>query len=141
MERIVQITDWEYNKLVENARLKEKEIEKRASDLYKKNGTFQVLICIDTPEKDYKEKIYFKFHSHVPYSGNEKIPIKEVDRKRIEKVFNRLIEGVMIDKFGKQICDINYYTKKTREIEWLKIKLIGVTICGWLTALALLFVD
>ena len=48
MRKIVQLDEYDYNKLADLAKLNEKEIEKHAIDLWKEKGVAEITIKIDT---------------------------------------------------------------------------------------------
>lgn len=56
MRKIVQLDEYDYNKLADLAKLNEKEIEKHAIDLWKEKGVAEITIKIDTG-RDYNDYV------------------------------------------------------------------------------------
>ena len=138
MERIIQLSESEYNKLQSDADMKHNEILRRAEELYQKKGTYGIKLEIDC-QQDYLDELSFKASSYVK-DWDGRFPISEDDKEKIIKFVNRRALKMMEDKFGRQIKNINIWNKRLELLRNWKMKFIGLTIFGWLAALALLIV-
>ena len=110
MKEIVQLTREEYESLAEKAGHNEKEILRQARKLYEENGICGIILDIEC-ECDVSDRYSFKVSSHAT--------------------------EMMTRKFGRQIEDINHWNTLARRMELVRWKFIGLTVFGWLAALAL----
>lgn len=138
MEKITQLTESEYTKLFAKAYLNESEIERMAKEMYEKKGTFGIELEIDC-KQDYHETISFHAYSYVK-DLDGKFPLSEKDKRRIADFVDSRALKMMEKKFGRQISNINIWNKRIELLRNWKMKFIGLTVFGWLAALALLIV-
>ena len=138
MNKIVQLTEHEYNELRKQASYNQNKIEKRALEMYQENGTFEISLRIDFDDRDYSEKVKFRVWSYIDDKGDLcKFQIPYKDRKRIIKFADIRVYDFMERRFGQQIKYINIYKDQLRHLRNWKKKFIGLTIFGWLAAIAL----
>ena len=69
MRKIVQLDEYDYNKLADLAKLNEKEIEKHAIDLWKEKGVAEITIKIDTG-RDYTVVLIALHISSIKITGS-----------------------------------------------------------------------
>lgn len=138
MEKIVQLKESEYNEIFEYANCNQSEIERLAKEMYEEKGTFSIKLELDC-QQDYNETISFKAYSYVK-DWNGKFPLSEEDKEKIVKFVNSRALDMMEKKFGRQIKNINLWNKRFDLLRNWKMKFIGLTVFGWLAALALLVV-
>lgn len=138
MEKIIQLTESEYAKLFAKAHLNESEIERKAKEMYEEKGTFGIDLEIDC-KQDYNETISFHAYSYVK-DWDGKFPLSEKDKRRIADFIDTRALEMMEKKFGRQISNINFWNKRFDLLRNWKMKFIGLTVFGWLAALALLIV-
>ena len=137
MNKIVQLSEREYKELFEKAKLNQDEIEKLAVKMYQDKGTFEIILKIDC-DSDYYQIYNFNVHSHIYQSGElEKFEIPYEERKKIVKYVDQKVLAFMKKRFGTQITDINRYKQRLILLRNWKYKFIGITIFGWIAALAL----
>ncbi|MEG1007524.1 MAG: hypothetical protein RSO15_14795 [Bacteroides sp.] len=138
MEKIIQLKESEYNKLFESANLKESEVERMAKEMYEKKGTFSINLELDC-KQDYQDTITLKAYSYVK-DWDGKYPLSEKDKRRIADFVDYRATKMMEKKFGRQITNINLWNTRLDLLRNWKLKFIGLTIFGWLAALALLLI-
>jgi len=142
MNKIIQLSECEYNKLYEKASVNQIDIERLAQEMYETKGTFEIRMSIALSE-DRRERISFYPSGYiVDYDGegNKKYQIPYKEAKKIVDFTTRRMNEYFELVFGKQIHDVNLYTAKKRALRDWKLKFIGFTIFGWLAALALVLV-
>jgi hypothetical protein len=143
MDKIIQLSEREYNKLNEQASYNQNQIETLALEMYQKRGTYEIELNIDI-EKDYYDKLKFKIYTSVVDYGNydyeKRYELPYEQKKEICDYVNRKTDKLMTRKFGKQIRDINFYNARVAAIRIWKYKFIGLSIFGWLAALALVII-
>ena len=138
MDKIVQLTEHEYNELQERANYNQSEIEKCALEMYQEKGTFEIKLSVDFDDRDYHETIKFRVWSYIDDKGDlDKFQLPYKDRERIVEYVNRKTYEFMERKFGRQIKYANAWNDRLRYLRNWKIKFIGLTIFGWLAAIAL----
>ena len=138
MDKIVQLKEYEYNELQEQANYNQSEIEKCALEMYQERGTFEIRIYVDFDDRDYHEMIKFRVCSFVDDKGDlDKFQLSYKDRERIVDYVNRKMYEFVERKFGRQIKYANNWTDRLRRLRNWKIKFIGLMIFGWLAAIAL----
>lgn len=135
MKEIVQLTREEYESLAEKAGYNEKEILRQARKLYEENGICGIILDIEC-ECDVSDSFSFKVSSYVR-EGKTGYSISYEDRRRLQEFVDRHATRMMARKFGKQIEDINHWNTLARRMELIRWKFIGLTVFGWLAALAL----
>lgn len=135
MEKIIQLKESEYTKLQANADMKHSEIVRRAQELYEKKGICGIKLSLDC-QQDYSSEITFKASSYVK-DWDGQFPISEKDKRLIVDFVNYRALEMMEKKFGRQIKNINIWNKRLGLLRDWKMKFIGLTIFGWLAALAL----
>ena len=83
MRKIVQLDEHEYSKLADLAKLNEKEIEKRAIDLWKEKGVAEITINIDTG-RDYNDYCRIDCSTNFFYKDDRfYIPENEIGRAHV----------------------------------------------------------
>lgn len=134
-ERIVQLSNTEYNKLIEFAKMSSEEIEKRAKEMYQEKGTYGIKLELNTGQS-YVDEISFKASSYVIDWGGQ-FPISDEDKRKIVKFVNNRALRMMQEKFGKQINDRNCYAREARKASKLYHTLMRPVFIAWLTLLLL----
>ena len=138
MEKIIQLKESEYKKLQEEADLKNDEIANMAEEMYKKRGTYGIVLELNTRD-DYNDKITITAYSYVKDWDN-KFPISEKDKRKIVNFVNAKAISMMDKKFGRQIININYWNERVKLLNHWKNKFIGIMIFGWLAAITLVII-
>jgi len=135
MEKIIQLKETEYNKLNELATLTEEEINARALKMYQERGTFAIHLKLDCLQ-DVRDEFTFKASAYIG-NWDGKYPLKEEDKRNIVTFVERRALKMMQKWFGRQIGNINYFNRRIKALRDWKMKFIGLTILGWLAAVAL----
>lgn len=146
----IELTQSEYNHLVDLAKMKAKKIEERAREIYEKEGVAK--ICFDgrIHKKEFGELTtqHYKFECkpqeyNVSPSGEFepslfKIPMEQ--RKRIAQKIGRYVEDVFTATFGERLYHLDEILKikAKAERDWKKFMIC--TITGWLMALIMVIV-
>ncbi len=132
MRKIVQIDEYEYDKLTELAKLNEQQISKRAIELWEKEGVAEIRFTLDTG-KDYFDTFTLNCKSSVFYK-NGKFVIQEELRNRFRKIIDDKVMYLIEKKFGGLVKVINRYNKKIDSLDHLRLILLGIAASGWAVA-------
>ena len=116
MRKIVQLDEYDYNKLADLAKLNEKEIEKHAIDLWKEKGVAEITIKIDTG-RDYNDYCRIDCSTYLFYKDN-RFYIPENVRERFRKIVKENVMWDIEERFGDLKGAIN---KFNREAKWMRI--------------------
>ncbi|MDR2384184.1 MAG: hypothetical protein LBD80_00780 [Tannerella sp.] len=138
MKRIIQISEKEYKELAEKASYNQVEIERLAREMYEKKGVFRIELEISV-HQDYHEVISFNVTSWV--SDTDRYELSYEARHKIMEYAQKKMQDLMTRKFGRQINNINLWNKRLDSLRKWKWKFIGLTVFGWLAALAILIIN
>lgn len=139
-ERIVQISEYDYQKLYNKANLNEEKIKELAEEYYKERGVFSIDITQNLINR-YGVFTTHKVHTMCFENGNGKTgPLKplisEKDRRRISS----LLDEVIAEKFNERYGDVLEFEKKLNSemniFYWSKYILYGLAFSGWGVAVA-----
>jgi hypothetical protein len=139
-ERIVQISEYDYQKLYNKANLNEEKIKELAEEYYKERGVFSIDITQNLINR-YGVFTTHKVHTMCFENGNGKTgPLKplisEKDRRRISS----LLDEVIAEKFNERYGDVLEFEKKLNSemniFYWTKYILYGLAFSGWGVAVA-----
>lgn len=148
----IELTQGDYNRLVELARMKAKKIEERARKLYEEEG----IVKIQFDGRIYNKRGYdddgvqhYQFDCNIPmynvhpigeYSGKTLFVIPEETRRRIANKVGRYVEEVFDARFGEHIAQLNEIEKlKGKQLHYNRMFLL-ITIVGWIAAVTMLLV-
>lgn len=137
MRKIVQIDEYEYDKLTELAKLNEKQISQRAIELWEKEGVAEIRFTLDTGE-DYFNTFTLDCKSSVFYK-NEKFQIQSELRNRFRKIIDDEVMYRIEEKFGGLVKVVNRYNKKIDSLDKLRLILWEIAASGWALAAVILF--
>jgi hypothetical protein len=144
----VELTQNDYNRLVELARMKAKKIEKRAREIYEKEGVTHIHFDGRFKSKRYGEQSteHLEFecscYSVEPsgeYGEETLFKIPQETRQRIATKVKRYVEEVFEGRFGEHMCYINAFLDLRAKAEMERCRFIFWTVAGWLLAV-LMFV-
>lgn len=144
----VELTQSDYNRLVQMAQMKAKKIEERAREIYEKEGVTKIeftgrfyhkrygeveserdVFTVDcaeyliTPTGEYEKTLY-------------KIP--QESRRKIAEHVKGFVEDTFESMYGEHMANINMTKSLVHKAEMLRKKFIIWTILGWLLAVAML---
>lgn len=127
--KIIQIEEYEYNKLCEAAKANKIKIKEMAEDMYKKKGVYGIKLTLYL-DKDVEDQISLR--PYTSYRDWESFPLSMNDSRKLSKFLNSAALEFMEKRFGRQIKNFNFYVKERRDLQLTKLKFIGFTIAGWL---------
>ena len=134
MNRIIQITQDEYDSLNQKSILTQGEIELKAIELYKKHGTHKIQLTVSTEQ--YDENIDIKANAYVK-DWDSKYPLKEEDKKKIIHFVENKAEQMFRRSFGDVIHSLETLKRKEKKLDNLIRKNLVITVTGWLLAITL----
>lgn len=130
MEKIVQLSEYEYNKLSSLAKSNESQIEEKALDMYKIKGVAGLKITIKMDTDEYSFEHHFDCSTFIWYK-DEKFFISEELRRRLEEHINERVLDVIADKYGEPIKWFNRFSKELRDLSLVKYIIWTIAISGW----------
>ena len=144
----VELTQADYNRLVQTAQMKAKKIEERAREIYEKEGVTKIQFtgrfyrkrygeveidkheftvdCVEyhiTPTGDYEKTLY-------------KIPQKS--REKIAKCVKNFVEEAFECYFGEHMMNLNEIERLKNKQQRLVNKFIIWTVVGWALSIVML---
>lgn len=135
MRKIVQLDEYDYNKLADLAKLNEKEIEKHAIDLWKEKGVAEITIEIDTG-RDYNDYCRIDCSTYLFYKDN-RFYIPENVRERFRKIVKENVMWDIEERFGDLKGAINKFNREAKWIGYTKFVLYMIALSGWAVAAVL----
>lgn len=110
MKKIVQLDEYEYNKLAELAKLNEEQINQKAADLWEKKGVAEIEINIETGH-DTRHVFRIDCRPYIKYRS-ERFFIPDKLRERFRKIVKSELNNSVEQKFGKAVDMINICNNK-----------------------------
>ena len=135
MRKIVQLDEYDYNKLADLAKLNEKEIEKLAIDLWKEKGVAEITIKIDTG-RDYNDYCRIDCSTYLFYKDN-RFYIPENVRERFRKIVKENVMWDIEERLGDLKGAINKFNREAKWIGYTKFVLYMIALSGWAVAAVL----
>ena len=135
MRKIVQLDEYDYNKLADLAKLNEKEIEKHAIGLWKEKGVAEITIKIDTG-RDYNDYCRIDCSTYLFYKDN-RFYIPENVRERFRKIVKENVMWDIEERFGDLKGAINKFNREAKWIGYTKFVLYMIALSGWAVAAVL----
>lgn len=135
MRKIVQLDEYEYSKLADLAKLNEKEIEKRAIDLWKEKGVAEIIIKIDTG-RDYNDYCRIDCSAHFFYK-DDRFYTPENVRERFRKIVKENVMWNIEEWFGDLKGAINKFNREAKWIGYTKFIFYMMALSGWAVAAVL----
>ena len=135
MRKIVQLDEYDYNKLADLAKLNEKEIEKHAIDLWKEKGVAEITIKIDTG-RDYNDYCRIDCSTYLFYKDN-RFYIPENVRERFRKIVKENVMWDIEERFGDLKGAINKFNREAKWFGYTKFVLYMIALSGWAVAAVL----
>lgn len=142
MNKIVQLSEYDYSQLYEQAKLNDEEIHRLAEKSYQERGVFRIDMKMGFKDKYDGGFVYYTTTFSTEnglYKNNGFKPIlTEKGRRRIEKAIKNLCDETFNEKFGNVIRFRNNYADALDRLARLKWILYGIAFSGWGVATALL---
>ena len=144
----VELTQTDYNRLVQTAQMKAKKIEERAREIYENEGVVKIDFTCNLYRKRYGEVESDRHEFQCdcrewgisPSGDYEKtfFKVPENDRKRIAKHVKSIVEDAFCYYFGEHMLNMNEIERLKHKQERLLRQFIIWTGLGWLLAIAML---
>ena len=144
----VELTQTDYNRLVQTAQMKAKKIEERAREIYEKEGVVKIDFSCNLYRKRYGEVESDRHEFQCdcrewgisPSGDYEKtfFKVPEKDRQRIAKHVKRICEDAFYYYFGEHMLNMNEIERLKHKQERQLRQFIIWTGLGWLLAIAML---
>ena len=142
----VELTQTDYNRLVQTAQMKAKKIEERARQIYEKEGVVKIDFSCNIYRKRYGEVESDRHEFQCdcrewgisPSGDYEKtfFKVPEKDRHRIAKHVKRICEDAFYYYFGEHMLNMNEIERLKHKQERLLHQFISWTGLCWLRAIA-----
>lgn len=146
----VELTQTDYNRLVQTAQVKAKKIEERARKIYEKEGVTKIQFTGRFYRKQYNGVESDKYEFTVdcaeylitPTGEYEKtlykIPMES--RHKIAKCVKNFVEEAFECYFGEHMLNLNEIERLKHKQQQMVNKFIIWTVVGWLLAITAIFV-
>lgn len=141
----VELTQNDYNRLVQMATMKAKKIEVRAREIFVKEGVVKIefdgrFVTKRDGERDtehYKFDVSCKSYQVRPFDNEYDKPLFSIPqemRERIATKVKRYVEKVFVANFSEHVVNLNNIGKLKEEIKRERRLFIVWTVTGWLLA-------
>lgn len=131
MEKIIQLSNYEYDKLAELASLNKQQIEDKAISMYKEKGVASVNIKIEVGrDNEYSYNYNFNCYTSIWYK-DEKFFISEKLRGGLSKYIKERVLDEVMEKYGEPISLMNRYSKSNHQLEIVRFILWTIAVSGW----------
>lgn len=141
-EKIVQLSDYEYNQLQEKAELNDTKIHDLAEKYYQERGVFRIDIRTELQDKYNGDTVYYTHvfsHENGLYKNDEFSPIiTEKGRRKIERILSDACTETFENKFGDAVKFKNRYADVLRRFTVTRWIAYTIAFSGWGVAAALI---
>lgn len=138
-KRIVQLYDYEYQKLFELAKMTDQEVYDLADKMYREKGPASIKIQVAIG--DNRHYNYDRFHdimidvdSYVASSEIYKFSLSNSEARKIKTFVDNKVLQYMQAKFGENINKLNYLERDIRSFSNLRKSFLIITVLGWIIA-------
>lgn len=133
--RIVQLTEYEYNKLNEKASLNDSQIKELAEKYYQERGVFEINITQQVKDFDdcYRTYDVYSFCSENGLNKQDEFKpiISQKDRKRINALAEKIVREQYEKKYGPTDAFLKEANKEIKLFRIIKYVLYGIALSGW----------
>lgn len=140
--RIVQLSEYEYNQLQEKAGLNDTQIHNLAEKYYQERGVFRIDIRTGLQDKYNGDTVYYNHvfsHENGLYKSDEFSPIiTEKGRRKIERILYDACTETFENKFGDAVKFKNSYAKALERFSLIRWIAYTIVFSGWGVAAALI---
>ena len=140
--RIVQLSEYEYNRLQEKVELNDTKIRDLAEKYYQERGVFRIDIRVGLQDKNNGDTVYY---THVfscengLYKNDEFRPIiTEKGRRKIERILSDACNETFENHFGDAIKFKNSYAEALEKFSLTRWIAYTIAFSGWGVSAALL---
>ena len=144
----VELTQEEYNNLVALARMKAKKIEKRAREIYEKEGVTKIQFtgrfyrkqCGEVESERDEFTVDCAEYMITPTGEYEKTLyiIPQESRKKIAEHVKGFVQDTFVSMYGEHMANINKTKSLVHKAEMLRNKFATWTVVGWALAVLML---
>lgn len=143
-EKIVQLSEYEYNQLQEKAELNDTKIRDLAEKYYQERGVFRIDIKVGLQDKYNGDTVYYTsvFSTENGLYKNEAFSpiITEKGRRKIERILSDACTESFENKFGDAVKFKNRYADALRRFAITRWIAYTIAFSGWGVA-AILAID
>ena len=139
MEKIIQLKEYEYNELVEKAKLNEQQINDKAISLWEQKGVAEIIVKLDI-KKDWYSERNIKCSSFLWYK-NEKFHIPEDVRLRFSEIIKDYVSEIAEEEIGEPVKNINKLNQEYKAIAYFKYIMYAIAASGWVAFITYLCVN
>lgn len=140
--RIVQLSENEYDRLQKKAELNDTKIRDLAEKYYQERGVFRVDIRVGLQDKYNGDMVYYTHvfsHENGLYKNGEFSPIiTEKGRRKIESILSDACTETFENKFGDAIKFKNSYAEALERFSIVRWIAYTIAFSGWGVAAALI---
>lgn len=140
--RIVQLSEYEYNRLQEKVELNDTKIRDLAEKYYQERGVFRIDIRVGLQDKYNGDTVYYTHAFSCEnglYKNDEFRPIiTEKGRRKIERILSDACEETFENHFGDAIKFKNSYAEALEKFSLTRWIAYTIAFSGWGVAAALL---
>ena len=140
--RIVQLSENEYDRLQKKAELNDTKIRDLAEKYYQERGVFRVDIRIGLQDKYNGDTVYYTHvfsHENGLYKNGEFSPIiTEKGRRKIESILSDACTETFENRFGDAIKFKNSYAEALERFSIVRWIAYTIAFSGWGVAAALI---
>nr|DAW78948.1 MAG TPA: hypothetical protein [Caudoviricetes sp.] len=140
--RIVQLSEYEYNQLQEKAELNDGKIRDLAEKYYQERGVFRIDIRVELQDKYNGDTVFYTnvfSHENGLYKNDEFGPIiTEKGRRKIERILSDACTETFENKFGDAVKFKNSYADVLRRFTVTRWIAYTIAFSGWGVAAALI---
>lgn len=146
-EKIVQLSEYDYNRLQEKAELNETKIRDLAEKYYQERGVFRIDIKVGLQDKYNGDTVYYTsvfstengLYKNGLYKNEAFSPIiTEKGRRKIERILSDACQETFENKFGDAIKFKNCYADALRRFAITRWIAYTIAFSGWGVAAALI---
>lgn len=135
VNRIVQLSEYDYNRLQEKAELNDTKIHDLAEKYYQERGVFRIDIKVGLQDKYSGDTVYYThvFSTENGLYKNEAFSpvITEKGRRKIERILSDACQETFENKFGDAIKFKNRYADALRRFAITRWIAYTIAFSGW----------
>lgn len=140
--RIVQLSEYDYNKLQEKIKSNDTKIRDLAEKYYQERGVFRIDIRTGLQDKYNGDTVYYTYvfsNENGLYKNDKFSPIiTEKGRRKIERILSDACTETFENKFGDAIKFRNRYANALRRFAVTRWIAYTIAFSGWGVAAALI---
>lgn len=141
-EKIVQLSEYEYNQLQEKAELTDTKIRDLAEKYYQERGVFRIDLRIGLQDKYNGDTVYytnvFSYENGLYKNDGFSPIITEKGRRKIEMILSDACTETFENKFGDAIKFKNSYAEALERFSIVRWIAYTIAFSGWGVAAALI---